>query len=216
MRRNKLDAGLWLGCGALALSIPFAIVPPYWQVAAYRVANVAFGHEEDGLPWIGAPEPEVVVHEYFDYECPHCPAAHIKLRRLLARHGTRLRIVRHDTPRVECPLAPVPGDDACRGVRGAYCASKQQKYWSWNDAALRLPRPRSGPTRLRYEEDLAAALALDSAAFSSCLDSPQAFAHARRRYREARSAKVLHLPSHMMNGKKVLVRDIEAELSKNH
>lgn len=217
--RHKLDTALWLGCGALALSIPFGLVPPYWEVAAYRVAHVAFGHDRDGLPWIGAPEPKIVVHEYHDYECPYCSVAHIKLRRLLQRHEERFRIVRHDTPRVECPLEPAPGDervDACRSIRGAYCASQQQKYWSWNDAALRLPKPGSGPARLRYEEDLAAALALDTTAFSSCLDSPQAFAHARKRYQEARRAKVLHLPSHMMNGQRVHLRDIEAALSKNH
>ncbi|MCU0664038.1 MAG: thioredoxin domain-containing protein [Myxococcota bacterium] len=213
-RKERLSAALWLAFGVLTVTAPIALIPPYWEVSSFRVGELSTGVGADGLPWLGATHPTVVVHEYNDYECPYCRSAHLKLRRMLEKHSEKLRIVRHDTSRVDCPAQAPKGEsvDACRTVRGAYCALQQQSFWQWSDAALHKPRPAPGSARERYEEDLAAVIGLDSARFNACLDSEEAFAFAHERTIEARRAKAFQLPTHIAFGKKVSLEDVGAAL----
>ena len=78
--------------------------PPYWTRTSLD-DSFARGVDEQGRPWIGAEEPEVVLHEYVDYACPHCAVATVHTRIRLARHPDELRIVRHHQPRIRCTPA---------------------------------------------------------------------------------------------------------------
>lgn len=213
---QKMMAAIVIACGATAIIAVTVFVPPYWTVASYRNADeVPSGVDEEGLPWIGATQPLLIVHEYHDYECQFCRTSHLKLRRLLASHKDALRIVRHDTARIQCPISARPGEyvDACRTVRGAYCAQQQGRFWPWNDGAILTPKPGPGPTRTSYEEGLAASLGLDLPPFTACLDSPEAFAHAAKGFRQAAHARVTQLPAHKVDGKNKSLAEIADWLS---
>jgi uncharacterized membrane protein len=100
---------------------------PYFRVFSWR-SDVPFatGKTPEGQPWIGAERPKLVVHEYTDYACPHCKAAAVRSLRHLAAHSNEIRIVRHQNPRMRCP---VDRPQLCQLVRVAYCAGEQGKFW---------------------------------------------------------------------------------------
>jgi hypothetical protein len=111
--------GLWLSA--------LLFVTPYFRVFSWR-SEVPFltGKTAEGQPWLGAKQPTLTVHEYTDYACPHCKAAAVRTLRHLAAHPNEIRIVRHQNPRMRCP---VDRPQLCQLVRVAYCAEEQSKFW---------------------------------------------------------------------------------------
>lgn len=102
-------------------------VPRYWGIFGWK-GDVPFatGKTEDGYPWIGATEPKLVVHEFTDYVCPHCRIASARSLKRLADHPKSLRVVRRQYPRGRCSAGR---ETICVGVRAAYCAEEQGKFW---------------------------------------------------------------------------------------
>jgi uncharacterized membrane protein len=102
-------------------------VPRYWGIFAWK-GDVPFatGKTAEGHPWIGATEPVLVVEEFTDYVCPHCRVASARTLKRLADHPKSLRVVRRQYPRGRCPK---DRETVCVGVRVAYCAEEQGKFW---------------------------------------------------------------------------------------
>ena len=102
-------------------------VPRYWGIFGWK-GDVPFaqGKTPEGYPWLGAQNPTLVVHEFTDYSCPHCQVASARTLKRLADHPKSLRVVRRQYPRGRCH----PGRETiCVGVRVAYCADEQGKFW---------------------------------------------------------------------------------------
>ena len=162
------------------------------------------GRTPEGYPWIGAEEPELTIHEYVDYECPHCPAAHQWLRRALVLHQGDVRLVRHDFARMRC-AAGIKGrkPHSCALARGGICAADQGKFWRWNDQVMSNPRPLTGPARDSYLDETARAIGLDLAAFDACLTAPKTIERAMAIYTEAREQGITDTPAYVVDGKKL-------------
>ncbi len=132
--------------------------------------GMASGLTGDGHPWIGARDPEVVIEEFTDYQCPHCRRSHDFLRESLPAYAGRLRIVhRHFPLDHQCnPMIPVPYHQcACLFSYYAVCAQEQGKFWEMNDWLFALPRTNECPD----EATAARAAGLDFNAFRQCLES---------------------------------------------
>ena len=188
-----------------------AIGAAYWGYGYFRLSldpEWGSGFEGD-LPWLGAESPSLVVHEYFDYECPHCLSAHKKLRRKLRRHPERLRIVRHDYARMSCRL----GDNderasRCTMVRAAYCAGRSNKYWEWNDAVIENPKPPSGESRSTFELELAREMGFDPVLFEKCLHEKSTIDAAEAIFREARQNGIKGTPYYIARGRRMTSREV--------
>lgn len=159
--------------------------------------------------WLGAASPTLVVHEYFDYECPHCHRSHKKLRRKLREHPDELRIVRHDYARMAC----APNDakqrfQRCLMARAAYCAGKRNKYWEWNDAAIRNPKPLDGENRENYELELAKKLGFDTVAFDECLYDEATIDALQSVFLETRQKGISATPSYVVNGERLSLAQV--------
>ena len=187
----------------------------YYELFAWSSGYFAAsrGADENGLPWIGAKEPELVIHEYVDYECPHCLLAHQYLRRALLFHQGSVRLVRHDYARMPCH-AGVPGmpSRSCELVRGGSCAAEQGEFWKWSDAVMSDPRPLTNPGRDVYTLAKARAIGLDAKAFEACLTAPGTIERAQAIYTEARGRHITETPAYVVDGKKLDVRGLLALL----
>lgn len=167
--RKRLFAGLAAAGLALAAAL-LLFYPRYWELDG-RVGPGALAHGQDaqGVPWIGAAEPEVTIVEFSDYQCPHCVRAHHELRRLVERlPGARL-VHRHYPLDEECnpTIRSRFHAEACERARAAVCAEEQGRFWEMNDVLFLAQRQAT-------LDPVAAArrLKLDLERFRACLDAP--------------------------------------------
>ena len=109
---------------------------------------------------VGDDDAPVELVEYGDYECPHCRAAHLGLRRMRERIGGRWRyIFRHlPNPRLH-PRAELAAE-------AAEAAGVQGKFWEMHDALLTEARALDRDVLV----SLATTLELDVDRFSADLD----------------------------------------------
>ena len=78
-------------------------------------------------PVAGAPQGDVTIVEYFDYNCPDCRALDPKVRQLLAS-DPGVRVIRKDWP--------VFGDVSAYAAYCSYAAAKEGKYPLAHDALI--------------------------------------------------------------------------------
>ena len=160
------------------------------------------GEDEHGHQWIGAPEPILVIHEYTDYECPHCRRAHMRMRRLLSKYPGQIRLIhRHYPLDAECnPM--LEGKEfhlrACELSRVSYCAGEQGRFWEMNDLLFqRQAEIKAGETSA---EDLARRLELDVDRFQCCMTSEDTAGHITSDLREGAGYKINGTPAFVVDG----------------
>ena len=208
LRQLAISPWAWVQTGALLLLLfvagPFGGFPRYWEMASWRSgAPFAHGADSNGLPWLGAEAPTVVVTEYLDYDCPACRISHKKLRRLLSGHSEVLRVVRHEMPRTSCVDIKGGFEDRCLGARAAYCAMKQGRFWDVNDALLAKSKTGKGENR----DDilaLAVSLGFERKAFSACMSHPDTVARVVHLFESGKRDGVRVTPSYRV-GDELLV-----------
>jgi len=200
-------APLERGMAFLVLSPPLGIgvalalfLPPYWGAFGWReVPPYSEGKTADGAPWIGARQPTLVVDEYTDYACPHCRIAAARALRYLAAHPDRLRIVRHQYPRMPCP----PGvRAACLAVRVAYCAEEQGKFWQMDRYLFE--HAHGGQVDIHAA---AAAVALDERRLAGCVEHTNTYMRAERESKQSAKKRILGTPHYEIAGKRVSLKE---------
>ena len=113
---------------------------------------------------LGHDDAPIVIVEYSDYECPYCGRFHATvLPRLQSEYidTGKVRLVFRDLP-LAMHRESVPAAIA------AHCAAEQGKYWAMNEALFANQRALGA----ELYERLAKTLNLDTAKFSSCVQSP--------------------------------------------
>ena len=131
---------LWC-CGFLtpiALAITLVMFfPPYWQFEMERLdVSIGRGATEEGYPWIGAENPDLVITEFSDYQCFQCKKMHIFLRQLVAQYKDRLRLVHRHFP-MDQEYNPIVSEPFHAGsgkmaIIALYAQEKDQ-FWEVND-----------------------------------------------------------------------------------
>jgi uncharacterized membrane protein len=198
------------------LTVPVGLViiarlflAPYWAVFSWE-HGVALPHGVDAEehPWIGAKEPKVVVHEYTDYGCPHCAAVTSRVRQLLAKHPSKLRIVHHQYPRMRCPKTA--GELACLYARASICAQDQGKFWEM-DSWLYANAPGKPSIDLA---PAGPAVGLDVSALKTCMDDPKTWDRADAEEVTASKAHVIGTPTYFIDGKRYQGGEVLTEIEK--
>lgn len=122
------------GVGTVLMLLLF---PVYWQITPpVPSKNVPSGFTEDGFPWIGAENPELVIEEFSDYLCFQCKKTHFFLRRLIERHPEKIRLVHRHFP-MDHTINPIvkqpfhPG--AAKLAVVSLFAAEKGKFWQMND-----------------------------------------------------------------------------------
>jgi len=120
------------------------IFPQYWHMSPPLLSmNTPTGITEDGHPWIGAENPELVIKEFSDYRCFQCKKMHYFLRRIIENHPDRIRLIHRQfpmdhkiNPLVKEPLHP----GAAKLSMLAIYAGKKGKFWEMNDYLFNLSK----------------------------------------------------------------------------
>jgi predicted DsbA family dithiol-disulfide isomerase len=150
LRQRRLDASrsTFLGHLRTKWGVSILIEPPR---ARFSITNA---------PALGPADAPVTIVEFSDFQCPYCAQLDPILRDVLARYGTKVRLVYRQFPlRMH--------RDAAKAAEASLCASDQGKFWELHDrlfgdqADLELDRLKAA----------AAGLGLQAEAFSGCLES---------------------------------------------
>jgi len=120
-------------------------IPHYWQLEfASPDQEIASGFTEDHHPWIGAEQPQLVIHEYTDYLCFQCYKMHFFLRQLVEQYPDAIRIVHHNFP-LDHLFNPVVGTEPYHVGAGkmalvAIRMAEQEKFWQLHDELYKIAR----------------------------------------------------------------------------
>jgi uncharacterized membrane protein/protein-disulfide isomerase len=123
--------------------LPF-VYPNYWRFSLPEIsADMATGMTEDGDPWIGAENPELVITEYSDYMCFQCRKMHMYLRQIVAANPDKIRLIhRHFpmdpqfNPTLTGTFHPASGKLA---IAASY-AALENRFWQMNDLLYDIPK----------------------------------------------------------------------------
>ena len=111
--------------------------PDYWHFSIdIPTGSIQTGVTDDGHPWIGATDPELVIIEYTDYLCFQCRKMHYYLRRMVSRYPSKIRLVHRHFP-MDNEVNPIVKEPFHVGsgrlaVLSLYAAEKG-KFWEMND-----------------------------------------------------------------------------------
>lgn len=143
----------------------------------------------DGL-WLGSPEAPVVVIEFADFQCSFCAVAAENLREVRSRYGNRVAVVfRH------FPLEHIH-PHAHEAAVAAECAGAQDRFGAFHDL-LFARQDEIGETPWTQ---LAAAAAMDTVAFSACVEATWPRDRVFEDARVAREAALTGTPSVIVGG----------------
>jgi uncharacterized membrane protein len=192
----------------LGLAVGVALfTPAYWGSFNYRgEPPFPTGVTEDGLPWIGSETPTLTLHEFTDYNCPHCKARSALMLRRLKQHSD-WRLIRRQQPRMRCAVGL---EVACQPVRLAFCAQDQGKFWRadrWLFTHLEPGKPGD-------VQKMAADLDLDLERLQACVNSDETYRRAEAAATVARKAKIQDVPGYLIDGKRYRLHELE-EFLKN-
>jgi uncharacterized membrane protein/protein-disulfide isomerase len=152
---------------AIEIVTPF-MYPHEADTIAGGLEGIDHGRTPDGHEWIGAANPELVITEYSDYECPFCRRAHITVRQVVRERKDWLRLVHVQVPlddKCNRMIKRPFHRNACDCARAAICAAEQHGFWPMNDALfLRRCGLDSGGLTV-----LASKLGLNADAFRTCM-----------------------------------------------
>ncbi len=111
------------------------------------------------------------------------------------------------TGQVKVQVRPIAilGEESELATQAAECANDQGRFWEYHDTlyANQVPRHNIGAFSLENLKRFAEALALDSTAFDSCLDSGKYTARVTDDTTAARQMGVESTPTILVNGEKV-------------
>jgi protein-disulfide isomerase len=116
---------------AMASSLLLRIAPAQEEIQHITRAGLKQMLDNPGTPAAGSPKPDVIVVEYFDYNCPFCKKLVPVLSALLAQ-DPKVAIVYKDWP--------ILGDMSMYGAASALAAGWQGKYLAAHDALMGGPR----------------------------------------------------------------------------
>jgi uncharacterized membrane protein/protein-disulfide isomerase len=139
----KIQTTILLVFFGIVCILPF-VYPKYWHFSLPEItADTATGMTEEGDPWIGAEDPELVITEYSDYMCFQCRKMHMYLRQIMAANPDKIRLVhRHFpmdpqfNPTLSGTFHPASGKLA---IAAAY-AALENRFWQMNDLLYDIPK----------------------------------------------------------------------------
>lgn len=155
------------------------------QVYNYRLPSDLSVEGLPGVVWTGARQPDVVLVEYFDYNCPFCRKAEHDLDGLLRMNaGLRLGLVNN-------PILSLGSVQAAKVQQAVLRAAGPAQAYAFHQALYARHGEIDGPLAL----DVVRGMGLDAGAIEAAADLPQVGAVVKRQSELARSLGFEATPS---------------------
>lgn len=193
------------GISTLVLSgtVLFVFLPEYWKYTFPPITeNIKTGMTEDGSPWIGAENPQLVIEEYADYQCFQCGKMHAVLRRLVAEHPDTIRVIHHHYPmdheynQIVVPEAFHEGSGKMALL--AIYASTRNKFWPMNDELYKLMQDK-GRTEIDLKV-LATKIGLNQEELQNSVAFPPFLNKLNYDIIQGMKLRIMGTPSYVING----------------
>lgn len=152
--------------------------------------------EQNGRAW-GPKDAPITVIEYADYECESCGYFAKNYEKVFTETfapSGQVRFEIHNTP--------FHGENSRRASEAAYCAAEQNSFWPYHDS-LFLNQPAHGQQGFSAAtlSAIATQLAINTNAFSTCLNSGKYTKQVDNDYNTAIANGVTGTPTFVVNGK---------------
>jgi len=152
-------------------------------------AAAIIGALEDGSgsPFIGQPQADVTIVEFFDYACPYCKAVEPRLEALVQRDkGVKLVLKEF----------PILTKQSMIASRMALAAVKQSKYAPFHLAMMR----HLGPLEVSDIEQMAKTSGLDVARLKRDMYAPEVTDEIIANFNQARAIRAFQTPAFIVRG----------------
>jgi protein-disulfide isomerase/uncharacterized membrane protein len=166
-----------------------------------EVQQIQVGVDSDGLHWKGSPNPLMVIHEFTDFECPHCRKAHLMLNKLMSNYPGKLRVYHRHFPldhncnrMIPSPFHP----RACELSRIAVCAAQQGRFWEMTDYLFH--NAEEIRNSRRSADDIARSLELDMGKFQCCMGEADSLDTVLSDIEAALELELKGTPAYVING----------------
>lgn len=125
------------------------------------------GKNDEGIPYIGSPDANVVIAEFGDFSCPHCADFHPVVDRLIQD------FVRDGNVRLEYyPMSFLAAPYSDTSAQAAVCAIEQDAFWQYQAELYEMQKAKSHTS---FTQDnlvsLSKDMGLDSDQLKSCINS---------------------------------------------
>lgn len=150
-------------------------------------------------PARGPKDADLYIVEFSDYECPFCQLSNGIMEKVLAKHGSRIRLYhRHFPLDTACfkQMRRQMHPHACFAAAAAICAHRQGKFWLFHDAQFQLGK---GIDQASIR-GLSRAVGLKEKLFEDCLADPETARQIQEDIRVAVAQKIRGTPTFFMGG----------------
>jgi uncharacterized membrane protein/protein-disulfide isomerase len=126
----------------IGIVLVLVFFPNYWHFAPPKLqAAPRTGITDEGYPWIGAEQPELVITEFTDYQCFQCKKMHFFLRQLMGKYPDKIRLIHRHFP-MDDTINPIVGGRFHVGsgkmALFAEYAKSEDKFWQMNDILFKM------------------------------------------------------------------------------
>ena len=144
-------------------------------------------------PSQGPASAPVTIVEYSDFQCPFCQRVMPTLKQIRSQYGDKVRLVWKDYPLTQVhPQAFV-------AAQAGNCAREQGKFWELHDQLFANQQALQPDNLKKY----AAAVGIDAAKFSACLDSAKYESQVQASMAKGSTLGVQSTPTVFINGRMV-------------
>lgn len=158
----------------------------------------------NGYRFRGGEEAKVTVVEFADYNCGYCRLSKPEIDKVIESYGDKVKMYHIDFPVTERGVS----GSSTQTARGAFCAGEQNKFWEYHAMAYKEPVTMDGAA------NFAEALKLDMDKFNSCLASDKSMQFVQKSTKLAMETGVRGTPSVFVNGQKIEINHLNAEIQK--
>jgi protein-disulfide isomerase len=145
----------------------------------------------DDDPATGSDDPEVVIVEFSDFQCPYCARFHQQtFSQLMENYGDRVQFVYRDFPLESMHPQALPAAEA------AECADDQDAFWEYQDLLFANQGSLDSDSLISYAEDLQ----LDVDEFRECFESGKYEDEVRADLDDGTAYGVSGTPTFFING----------------
>ncbi len=123
-----------------------------------EVYNPTKTREGEAKYWLGAQEPDLVIVEWSDYNCPYCKQAFSVLKEVAQTYQNSVKIIHRDFPLISV--------DSPTLALAARCAGEQGRFWAMSENLFN----QQGNFQLTELPTLAQQVGIESEQFLTCME----------------------------------------------